>query len=142
MPFFWRYIFFFRYFLIILICNCLFVTFDIALLYYFNISSSIISCLSSGKIYFSLGISLWCSFVTACELFCCKFFQNVCDSVSNFITNQIISWFSCILNYSFWWNFKCICNRFFSTIKKFLTLLLITKVMHILSSISRDLAFW
>ena len=60
---------FFRYFFIILICNliCLnyFVVnflkvllfFDIPLLYYFNLSSSIISCLSFGDIYLSLGIN-------------------------------------------------------------------------------------
>ena len=38
--------------------------------YYINFRSSIIFCLSSGDIYLSLGISLSCSFVNVCELFC------------------------------------------------------------------------
>ena len=46
------------------------------LLYYFNLSSSIISCLSSEEIYLSLGISLLYSFVTVSELFCGKFFET------------------------------------------------------------------
>ena len=50
--------------------------FDIPLLYYFNLSSSIISCLSSGDIHASVGISLSCSYVTISELFCCKFFET------------------------------------------------------------------
>ena len=47
------------------------------LLYYctiiFNLRLSIILCLSSGDVYFSLGISLSCSFATVSELFCCEF---------------------------------------------------------------------
>ena len=51
--------------------------FDISLLYYYiNLRSSIIFCLTSGDIYLSLGISLSCSFVTAFELFCGKFFET------------------------------------------------------------------
>ena len=49
---------------------------DIPLLYYFNLSSSIISCFSSGDIYFCLFIYLSCSFVTVSELFCCEFFET------------------------------------------------------------------
>ena len=45
--------------------------FSIPLLhYYFNLRSSIISCLFSGDIHLSLGISLSFS-----ELFCCEFFE-------------------------------------------------------------------
>ena len=48
--------------------------FDIPLLcQYFNLKSSIFSCLSSGDIYLSLGISLLFSFVTVSKLFCCEF---------------------------------------------------------------------
>ena len=44
--------------------------FYIPLLYYYsNLRSSIISCVSSGDIYISLGISLSCSFVTVSKLF-------------------------------------------------------------------------
>ena len=48
--------------------------FDIPLLcQYFNLKSSVISCLSSGDIYLSLGISLLFSFITVSKLFCCEF---------------------------------------------------------------------
>ena len=50
--------------------------FDMSLLYYFNLSSPIVCCLSSGEIYRSLGISLSCSFVTISELFGCEFFET------------------------------------------------------------------
>ena len=44
--------------------------FDISLLYYYiNLRSSIIFCLSSGDAYFSLRISMSCSFVIVFELF-------------------------------------------------------------------------
>ena len=62
----------------------IFIFCDISLLHYFNLSSSIISCLSSGCTYISLGISLSCSFVTVSE-----FFSTFCNSISNFIINQI-----------------------------------------------------
>ena len=42
---------------------------DIPLLYYFNLNSSIIFCLSSGNMYLFLGISLSSSFATISELF-------------------------------------------------------------------------
>ena len=45
--------------------------FDVPLLYYyFNLKSTIISCIFSGDIYVFLGISLYFS-----ELFCCEFFD-------------------------------------------------------------------
>ena len=48
--------------------------FDIPLLcQYFNLKSSVISCLSSGDIYLSWGISLLFSFITVSKLFCCEF---------------------------------------------------------------------
>ena len=43
---------------------------------YFNLISSIVSCLSPGKTYFSLGIYLSCSFVAVSELFCCEFCES------------------------------------------------------------------
>ena len=50
--------------------------FDIPLYYYINLRSSIISCLSSGDTYLSLGISLSCSFVTLSEVVYCEFFKT------------------------------------------------------------------
>ena len=50
--------------------------FGIPLLYYYiNLRSAIIFWLSSGDIYFSLAISLTCSFVTVSELFCSEVFK-------------------------------------------------------------------
>ena len=47
--------------------------FNISLLhYYINLRSSIISCLSLGDMYLSLGISLSCSSITVSELYCCE----------------------------------------------------------------------
>ena len=55
----------------------LFYFFDIPLLwYYISFRSSIIFCLSSGKIYFSLGISLLCLFLIVFELFCGEFVET------------------------------------------------------------------
>ena len=51
-------------------------------------------------------------------------FWNLHNFISNCITNQITSCFSCFLNYSFWRSFKWICCRFFSMIKKFLLMFL------------------
>ena len=55
-----------------LFCCKFFETFDIPLLYYYNLSLSKISCLSSWDIYLPLGISSLCSFATVSELFCCE----------------------------------------------------------------------
>ena len=44
--------------------------------YYINLSSSIISCIPSGDIYFSLDISLSCSFFSVSELFCGEPFET------------------------------------------------------------------
>ena len=48
--------------------------FDIALLYYINLNSSIIFCLSFGGIYLSFGISLLTSF--DCVSSFCDFFES------------------------------------------------------------------
>ena len=48
-------------------------------------------------------------------------FWGSCNSISNFISNQITIYFCSFLNFSFWRSFKCICSRLFSMIKKFLT---------------------
>ena len=49
----------------------------IVLLYcYVNHRSSIVFCPPSGDIYFSLGISLSCSFLTVAELFCGEVFET------------------------------------------------------------------
>ena len=70
--------------------------FDIPLLYYYiNLRSSKIFCLSSRDIYLCVCISLSCSFVTVSELFCVDFFLSSCNSVSNFITNQITRCLCC-----------------------------------------------
>ena len=69
LSFFWRYISFLsdlKLALNRLVVNFLKLLwfFNIPLLYYFNLGSSIISCLSSRDTHLSLGISLSCSFVT------------------------------------------------------------------------------
>ena len=87
LSFFWRYVSF-QCFFIILICDCFWIIlllifwnfcyfFNIPSLLYSTFSSWIISCLSSGNTYLSLGISLSCSFVTVSELFCCEFSENL-----------------------------------------------------------------
>ena len=63
--------------------------FDIPLLYYANLNSSIIFCLSSGEIYLSLVTSFF------------FFYRLGSNFISNFISYQITSCFSCFLNYSF-----------------------------------------
>ena len=84
--------------LVYCLSNLLF--FDIPLLYYYNnFRSAIIFCLPPGDMYLSF---LSCLFATASELFCCEFFETFVIFFSNFITNQITSYFCCFLNYSFW----------------------------------------
>ena len=60
--------------LVYCLTNLLF--FDIWLLYYINIRSSIIFCISSGYIYLSLSIYLSFSFVNVSELFCGEIFET------------------------------------------------------------------
>ena len=129
MPLFWRYISFSRYFLIILIYNCfwiiflwifwkfckniflrfyyqsnrqlLWLFFDIPLLYYYiYLSSSIISRLFSRNIslfrYFF--IILICNYLLIVLLW---IFWNFFDFISNFVTDQIISYLCWYLNCSF-----------------------------------------
>ena len=129
MSFFLRCIVFFRYFFmyffIIFVCNFLWIVFwlffEIVLLCYFNLSSSITSCLSSEDLYLFLAISYSCSFVTVSQFFCCGFCSKPRNFIINFITNQITSCFCCFLNCSFRSSFRCISCRLFSMIKKFLT---------------------
>ena len=112
--------------------------FDILLLCYFNLNSSIVSCLFSGDIILSLRISLSYSFVTVSvflNYFLVIFFKNFCNSISNFITNQITSCFFCFLNDSFWRTFKCICCRLFSMIKKVLALFTTEAFTYIFTNI-------
>ena len=98
--------------------------FDIPLLYYyFNLRSSIISCIFSGGLYLSLGIFLSFSFtLSSSEFFCCKFFENfeILLAMLLPIKSAVASAF--FLNYYFWSSFKCICCRLFGIIKKFLTI--------------------
>ena len=129
MSFFWRYLSLFRYFFIILICNCLwiilqwiflnFCVFDIPLLYYFNLSSSIIFCISSRNIYLFLGISLSRSYLAV---------PNVVNFLKLWQFYQPLYYQSnhqfLLMLYEglFWRSFKCIYCRFFSIIKMFLGL--------------------
>ena len=76
--------------------------------YYINLRLSIIFCLFSGNIYFYLGVFLSCSFVTTSELFCGKFFWDLRNFISNFMTNQTTSCFCCFSNYFLWTSFKCL----------------------------------
>ena len=43
--------------------------------------------------------------------------QTLCNSICDFITNQIAICFYCFLNYSFWYSFSCICRKVFRIIK-------------------------
>ena len=43
---------------------------------YINLRTLIIFCLSSGDIYFSLGISVSCSFIVLSKLFCSKLIET------------------------------------------------------------------
>ena len=125
LSFFWRYISFFRYFFIVLICNCFciillqisfkfcnsvsyfsithiyFFFFIPSLYYYFHLRPSMVFYFSSADIYLSLGCSLSFSFVTVSELFCCEFCETFNNFISNFITNQTSYRFCCFWNYSF-----------------------------------------
>ena len=93
MSFFLRCIVFFRYFFmyffIIFVCNFLWIVFwlffEIVLLCYFNLSSSITSCLSSEDLYLFLGISYSCSFVTVSRFFCYGFFSKPCNFIINLL---------------------------------------------------------
>ena len=83
--------------LVYYLTNSLF--FDVPLLYYYiNLRLLTYFCLPSGDTYLPLGIYLSCSFVIVSELFCGELLET---SISNFITNKIISSFCCFLNYSF-----------------------------------------
>ena len=100
--------------------------FDISLLYYYNnFRSSIMLCLFSGDKYLSLGISLsYLVFFFTLNCFWTTLWWNswdFCNFVSDFITNQITSWFGGVLNFPFWNSFKWIYCGVFSIIKKILT---------------------
>ena len=83
--------------------------FDIPLIYYLNISLSIISCLSFGDIFI---FSIYFFIILICNCFgiiLLRIFWNFCNSIINFITNQITSCFTkYFLNCSFRISFKCI----------------------------------
>ena len=96
--------------------------FDISLLCYrINLRLSIIFCFSFGDIYLSLGIYLSCPFVTVSELFCYGLFEIpiILLAILLPIKSPLASAF--FFNCSFWSSFTRICCRFFSMIKKFLT---------------------
>ena len=87
-----------------------------------NLNSSIICFLSSWDMYLFLQLAISVSVLLS--LLGC-FFWKTCYFISNFITNQITSFFCCFLNSSFWCSFYSICCRFFSTLKKFWPYLLL-----------------
>ena len=74
----------------------------------------------SGDIYLSLGISLWCSFLTVSELFRCEVFCIFISAILLPIKPPVAS--AVLLNYSFWISFRFICCRLFNMIKKVLAL--------------------
>ena len=61
------------------------------------------------------------------------FFLNACNFISNFIGNQITRCLCCFLNCYFRCCFYCICCRFFSTVKKFLTVFVTYTFTHVSS---------
>ena len=95
-----------------------FIIFDIALLYYVHLRSSIIFCLFSWDIYLSLSISSLIVF----GFFCGEVFENlaVLSAILFPIKLPAVFWIA-----FFWRIFKCIFSRLydqqFSVIKKFLT---------------------
>ena len=111
--------------------------FDIlSLCYYINLRSSISFGLSSGDIYFSLGISFFIILLCNClSIILLWIFWNFCDFITNFISYQISSSFCCFLNYHFWTSCKSICSRLFSMIKKFLAVLTTQDFTYILADI-------
>ena len=99
---------------------------DIQLFYYYtNLNSLIICCHFSGDMYLSFGTSILSSF--------CECNSSKCDFLEDFFKTLVI--LSAILlpikspvasavffNCSFWSSVYCIRCRFFSTIKRFLTI--------------------
>ena len=95
-----------------------FVIFDILLLHYFNLGSSIVSCFSFEDIYLSLGISLSYSFISVFELVCYKSFET-------FVTLSaiLLPIKSPVASAVFEWRrFKWICCKFVSIVKRFLAI--------------------
>ena len=117
--------------LVFFLTNLLF--FDIlSLCYYINLRSSISFGLSSGDIYFSLGISFFIILLCNCLwIILLWILWNFCD----FISYQISSCFCYFLNYHFWTSCKSICSRFFSMIKEFLVVLTTHDFTYILTDI-------
>ena len=126
-----------------------FVKFDISLLYYFNLSSSVISCLSSGEIYISLSISLSCLSVTVSKLFYCKCFDTpvilsaILLPIKSPVTFAVL-WMTLFEEVSV--DF----SRLFSMIKKFLaifttqvfTYIFANNFNHIFSKRQKPIAFY
>ena len=84
-------------------------SFNIPLFYYYtNLRSSIILCFTTGDIYHSLGISLSCSFVIGCELFCGELLQTFAILLAILLSikspvDSAVFWITL-----FWRSFKCI----------------------------------
>ena len=93
------------------------------LYYYINLISSIIFHLFSGDVYLSSAI--FNSFSSVFKTFCEDFFETlVILSAILLPIKSIIASSAVFLNCSLWSCFYCIWRIFFSTIKKFLTMLL------------------
>ena len=99
--------------------------FDISLSYYTNLYSSIICCLFSGDMYLS-----YCMFVSFSLAFECNIFKwlVILLTVLLPITSRFCSFLTC----SLWSIYYYIYFRYFTAIKKFLTLL----IAHVFSNFS------
>ena len=103
------------YYLMIIFCYSI-------IIYYINLSLSIICYLFSGNIYFSFGISINL-YSSGCDYFAMQYSSN----------HRLF-----LLNYSFCSNFKCICCRWFSITKKVLGILTTYVFAHIYANIFRN----
>ena len=146
MSLFWKYIFFFRYFFIMLICNCFWI---ISLWIFWN-SRNFISNLITNQITSCLCCFLNDSLRKGFKYVCCKLF-NVIKRFLDVFTTQVFTYvFSNIFNHIFSKRQKSIAFHKYSIswlnwiAHYFLCfrLLLMTKVMFILSFISNGLEFW
>ena len=146
MSLFWRYIFFFRYFFIMLICNCFWI---ISLWIFWN-PRNFISNLITNQI-----TSCFCCFLNdslrkGFKYVCCKLFSVIKGFLDVFTTQVFTYIFSNIFNHIFSKRQKSIAFHKYSISRLNLIahyflcfrLLLMTKVMFILSFISNGLEFW
>ena len=130
LSFFWRYVSLFRYFFIILNCNCFWIILlwiflrlrdsATARLFYSQFINNFLAFfwkyISFFRYFFAMPI---CNCIRIILLWNFLGFHNV---IRKFITSQIVSYACCFFNKPSWSSFKCIWSRLFSIIKRFLNI--------------------